>query len=390
MENLDPGHAALIPVAKKPDVVMVRGEGSYLSDERGRRYLDFVQGWAVNSLGHAPAALARALAAQATMLVSASPAFHTRVQLDYAAALVAAGALDRVFFCSTGAEANEGAIKLVRRWASKHRPGAFEIVTTLGSFHGRTLATMAASGKPGFDALFPPRIEGFRKVPYGDLAAMEAAIGPATAAVMVEPIQGEGGVVVPPEGYLRGLRALTEAHGVLLVLDEIQTGMGRTGTLFRFEHEGVRPDVLTLGKGIGGGVPLAALCARDSVCCFDPGDQGGTYPGNALMMAAGKAVLDVLVAPGFLDGVRARGAELRAGLDAIARDGGHVEVRGAGLLWALRLREANAADVVERARDAGLLLNAPRPDLLRFMPALNVTPVEIADGLAILCGVLAG
>jgi acetylornithine/N-succinyldiaminopimelate aminotransferase len=378
----------LMRVAPRPDLVVVRGEGSYLWDERGARYLDFVQGWAVNSLGHAPTALARAIADQAATLVHASPAFHTRVQLDYAEAIVRAGALDRVFFCSTGAEANEGAIKLVRRWASRRRPGAFEILTAEGSFHGRTLATMAASGKPGFDGLFPPSVPGFRKVPYGDLAVLEAAITDRTAAVMLEPIQGEAGVVVPPASYLRAVRELTEQRGVLLVLDEIQTGMGRTGALFRFETERIEPDVLTLGKGIGGGVPLAALCARESVSCFERGDQGGTYPGNALMMAAGHAVLKEVTAPGFLEGVRARGEELRAGLSALASKHGHVEVRGAGLLLALSLREPNAAEVVEHARDAGLLLNAPREDLLRFMPALNVTSEEIQACLALLESVL--
>lgn len=385
-----PGFDALMQVAPRPDIVMVRGEGSFLWDERGERYLDFVQGWAVNSLGHAPAALARALSSQAATLLSASPAFHTRAQLDYAAALVERGALDRVFFCSTGAEANEGAIKLVRRWASKRRPGACEILTAHGSFHGRTLATMAASGKPGFDALFPPKVPGFRKIPYGDLEALEAEITEKTAAVLLEPIQGEGGVVVPPDGYLRGVRELTEERGLLLVLDEIQTGIGRTGTLFRFESEGIEPDVLTLGKGLGGGVPLAALCARRAVACFDPGDQGGTYPGNALMMAAGKAVLEEVTAPGFLERVRASGRELERGLVALAEKHGHSEVRGAGLLLAMRLREPVANSIVERARQAGLLLNAPRHDLLRFMPALNVTSDEIGMALEILGDVFAG
>jgi acetylornithine/N-succinyldiaminopimelate aminotransferase len=379
-----PGLGALMHTAKRPELLMVRGEGSYLWDARGRRYLDFVQGWAVNALGHAPAALREAISAQAGTLVNASPAFHTEAQLEYVAALVAEGALDRVFFCSTGAEANEGAIKLVRRWASRKRPGAFEIVTTEGSFHGRTLATMAASGKPGFDQLFPPAVPGFVKVPYGDLAALEAAIGERTAAVMLEPIQGEAGVVVPPEGYLRAVRELTSARGVLLVLDEVQTGMGRTGTLFRFEAEGARPDILTLGKGLGGGVPLAALAATEAAACFEPGDQGGTYAGNPLMMAAGKAVLDALLAPGFLEGVRARGAELRAGLEALARRRGLGEVRGAGLLLALRLARPEANEVVERCRDEGLLLNAPRPDLLRFMPALNVSAAEVEEALALL------
>jgi acetylornithine/N-succinyldiaminopimelate aminotransferase len=362
---------------QRPDLVMARGAGSWLWDEQGRAYLDFVQGWAANCLGHAPGILRDALAAQAAILVNASPAFFNRPQLALAAALARASGLDRVFFASTGAEANEGAVKLVRKWGRLHRGGASEVITAHGGFHGRTLAMMAASGKPGWDALFPPAVPGFRKVPFGDLAAVAAAIDEATAAVMVEPIQGEAGVVVPPAGYLAGLRRLTRERGVLLVLDEVQTGMGRTGSLFAFEAEGARPDVLTLGKGLGAGLPLAALLATREASCFAPGEQGGTFGGTPLVSAAGLAVLEALLAPGFLAGVRARGEALAAGLGRVADRFACPAVRGRGLLQALALPAPRAEAVVARAREGGLLVNAARPDLLRFMPALDVSEAEI-------------
>ena len=233
--------SALMPVAPKPDAVMVRGEGSWLWDQRGKRYLDFVQGWAVNCLGHCPEVVQRALHAQASTLINASPAYYTEPQLALATALAQASGLDHVFLCSIGAEANEGAIKLARKWGALHRGGAFEIITTQDSFHGRTLATMAASGKPGFGDLFPPRMPGFVHVPFGDVDALEAAISERTVAVMLEPIQGEGGVNVPPAGYLRTLRELASARRILLIADEIQTGMGRTGALLACEHESASP-----------------------------------------------------------------------------------------------------------------------------------------------------
>ncbi len=262
---------SLMTVTTRPNRVMVRGQGSYLWDDHGRRYLDFIQGWAVNALGHAAPEMARALAQQASLLISASPALHNAPQIELAERLVALSGLHRVGFCNSGAEANEGAIKLVRKWGRLHRQGAYEIVTAEQAFHGRTLAAMAASGKPGWDELFPPNMPGFRRVPFGDLAAVRRHVRqPKTAAIMVEPIQGEAGVIVPPDGYLRGLRQIADEFGLLLVFDEVQTGLGRMGTLFAFEHEGVRPDILTLGKGLGGGVPSvggAGQRARRLFCC---------------------------------------------------------------------------------------------------------------------------
>ncbi|HEX7669462.1 MAG TPA: acetylornithine/succinylornithine family transaminase [Polyangiaceae bacterium] len=378
----------LMNLTTRPAAVMVRGEGSYLWDAAGRRYLDFVQGWAVNALGHAPPELREAISRQAATLLNASPAYHTVPQGELADELSSASGLGRVFFCNSGAEANEGAIKLARKWGKIHRGGAYEIITTVNGFHGRTLATMAASGKPGWDTMFPPAISGFVKVPFGDADAVRAAIRLETVGVLVEPIQGEGGVVMPPSSYLAALRKLTTETGTLLMLDEVQTGIGRTGTLFAHQHDGVLPDVMTLGKGLGGGIPLAALVASEDAACFSPGEQGGTFNGNPLVTAAGLAVLRAVRSPGFLENVVRRGAELSRGLQKLGGEHGIVEVRGRGLLVAARL----ATDAAERVRDAafelGLLVNSVRPDTLRFMPALNVSASEVEEMLALLARAL--
>jgi len=367
----------VMPVAVRPPVVMVRGEGSWLWDQEGKRYLDFVQGWAVNCLGHAPPAIRAALAEQAERLINCSPAYYNAPMARLATLVAETSGLGQVFLCNSGAEANEGAIKLARKWGRRHRDGAFEIVTMDHGFHGRTLATMAASGKPGWDALFPPAVQGFRKVPLNDLDAVASAVGPQTVAVMLEPIQGEAGVLPADDGYLRDLRALTRERGVLLVLDEIQTGIGRTGRLYGYEHAGVVPDIMTLGKGLGAGVPLAALVASDDASCFEPGDQGGTFGGNPLMAAVGVAVLDAVREPDFLHGVTVRGQYLARRLRDLSADLGHGEVRGRGLLLALELLTADAPAVARVAMDRGLLINAPRPTSLRFMPSLTVSTDEI-------------
>ncbi len=380
---------ALMVTGKRFPVVMVEGQGSFLWDESGKKYLDFVQGWAVNCLGHAPPVVAEAAAAQAKRLVHCGPVFYTPPLLDLASMIVH-HTLDRVFFTNCGAEANEGAIKLARKWGQKHRGGAYEIVTTENSFHGRTLATMSASGKPGWDTLFEPKVPGFVKVPLNDLEAARRAVGDRTVAVMLEPVQGEGGVNLASPEYVRGLRELTRDMGILLILDEIQTGMGRTGTLFAYEHFGIEPDILTLGKGIAGGAPLGALVAREEVCCFEPGDQGGTFNGGALVTAMGAAVFREVSRPEFLAGVVRTGAYLTERLQAVATRHGERSVRGRGLLVAMVLSAPRAAKVAERAFEAGLLLNAPRPDILRFMPALNVARAEIDQMIEMLDELLGG
>jgi acetylornithine/N-succinyldiaminopimelate aminotransferase len=342
----------------------------------------------VNALGHCPKAIGEALAAQAATLINPSPAFWNAPSARLAQRLVQHSCFDRVFFANSGAEANEGAIKLARKWGTKFRNGAYEIITFDHAFHGRTLATMSASGKAGWDALFEPKVPGFPKATLNDLASVDRLIGPRTAAVMLEPIQGEAGVLSATDDFLHALRALTRERGVLLIVDEVQTGMGRTGRLFGYEYAGVEPDIMTLGKGIGGGVPLAALLAKEPVCCFAHGDQGGTYNGNPLMTAVGLAVLEAVLAPGFLDGVTAKGRQLGEGLRALSRKHGLGEVRGRGLLMALDLGREAGARVADHARANGLLLNSPRPDSLRFMPALTVLADEIERMLAGLDGAL--
>ncbi|MCU0950099.1 MAG: acetylornithine transaminase [Burkholderiaceae bacterium] len=373
---------ALMHIAPRPATVFVEGRGSWLTDHRGRRYLDFVQGWAVNALGHCPPQIAQALASQAARLINPGPAYFNDAAIALAQRLAQLSGLPKVFLASSGAEANEGAIKLARRWGRRHRGGAFEIITFADAFHGRTLATMSASGKAGWERLFEPKVAGFPKARINDLGSVEAQVGPATVAVMLEPVQGEAGVIPATPQFLRELRALCDRHDLLLILDEVQTGIGRTGTLFAFEQAGIAPDVLTLGKGLGGGTPLSALLAGARADCFEPGDQGGTYCGNPLMAAVGCAALDTVAQPAFLAAVRARAAQLQSVLAGhAARIGG--AVRAAGLLQALVLPAAVAAQVVEQARDAaeadqgGLLLNAARPDVLRLMPALNVSADEI-------------
>jgi len=374
----------VMKITARPPVVMVEGAGSWLRDGDGRQYLDFVQGWAVNCLGHSHPVMRQALEEQAARLINCSPSFYNAPMARLATRVAESSGLAHVFFCNSGAEANEGAIKLARKWGAQHRGGAHEIVTMHGAFHGRTLATMSASGKPAFEPLFEPKVPGFVKVELNDLDAVTAAITERTVAVMLEPIQGEAGVFEATDEYLRGVRELTRARGVLLILDEIQTGIGRTGRLYGFEHAGVRPDIMTLGKALGGGVPLAALVASAQASCFEAGDQGGTFNGSPLMTAVGDAVLDTVARPEFLAAVRATSEHLRARLRDLSAGLGHGEVRGRGLLLALALRRGDANKVVEAAFERGLLINAPRPDTLRFMPALTVTREEVDEMLKLL------
>jgi len=382
------GTEALMYITDRPAVVMDRGAGSWLWDSEGKAYLDFVQGWAVNCLGHSPRVLVDAIQRQAERLINPSPAFYNGPMIALAKLLTTHSVFDRVFFANSGAEANEGAIKLARKWGQLHKNGAYEIITMDHAFHGRTLATMSASGKPQWAQLFEPKVAGFPKVTLNDLSAVRNAITANTVGVMLEPIQGEAGVFPATVDFLRELRQLTENEGLLLIVDEVQTGMGRTGQLFAYEHAGITPDIMTLGKGIGGGLPLSALLAREEICCFVPGDQGGTYNGNPLMTAVGCAVIETLLAPGFLEHVRETGDYIAARLHQLSTDYDLGEIRGCGMLWALDLDTPRAAIVAKRAMAAGLLINAPQAHTLRFMPALNVSRAEIDQALDILAPLL--
>ncbi|CAG2149125.1 Acetylornithine aminotransferase [Cupriavidus campinensis] len=378
---------SLMYITNRPELVFTEGKGSWLTDHNGKRYLDFVQGWAVNSLGHSNEGMIEALEKQARKLLNPSPAFYNEPMLVLSKQLTDNSCFDKVFFANSGAEANEGAIKLARKWGRKHKNGAYEIITMDHSFHGRTLATMSASGKAGWDTIFAPQVPGFPKAELNNLASVEALITDKTVGIMLEPVQGEGGVIPATREFMQGLRALADKHKLLFIVDEVQTGCGRCGTLFAYELSGVEPDIMTLGKGIGGGVPLSALLCKAEVASFEAGDQGGTYNGNPLMTAVGSSVIAQLTAPGFLDDVKAKGQYLREQLLALSDEFGLGGERGEGLLRALVLNKEIGAQIVEEAREMapeGLLLNAPRPGLLRFMPALNVTRAEIDQMIGML------
>ena len=365
---------SIMYTADRPEVVFSSGSGAWLEDREGKRYLDFVQGWAVNCLGHSPPSLRDALTQQAGLLWNASPAFYNQPQLRLARSLTAASGLGKAFFVSTGAEANEGAIKLVRKWGQLNKAGAFKIITMEGGFHGRTLATMSATGKDTFTSLFNPKVDGFIKVPFNDLDACAAAIDDAVVAIMLEPIQGEAGVIPATKAFIDGIAALCEKQNVLLIFDEVQTGMGRTGELFASQYYGLTPDVMTLGKGLGGGAPLGALLAKESVCCFEAGEQGGTFSGNALMTAVGQSVFDTVSQDVFLETVKQQSRYLRLALSSLL---GESAVRGVGLLLALQLPKPCAFEIVAQCFANGLIVNAPNAYCLRFMPALNVSCSEI-------------
>lgn len=382
----------LMEITARPDLVFVRGQGSWLEDHAGKRYLDFVQGWAVNTLGHCAPEMQKALLDQSKLLMNPSPAFYNEPSIALAQRLTGASVFDRVFFANSGGEANEGAIKLARKWGQVNKNGAYKIITMNHGFHGRTLATMSASGKPGWDKMFAPQVEGFPKAEINDLESVRKLIDDQTVAIMLEPVQGEAGVIPATKEFMQGLRKLADEHKLLFIVDEVQTGMGRTGTMFAYQQSDVVPDIMTLAKGIGGGVPLAALLARQEVCVFAHGDQGGTYNGNPLMAAVGVAVFDVLAAPGFMESVNARAKQLSEGLLALSAKYGMKGERGLGLLRALVMDRDDGPAIVEAARNLapnGLLLNAPRGNLLRFMPALNVTAEEIDTMLKQLDGLIA-
>jgi acetylornithine/N-succinyldiaminopimelate aminotransferase len=374
-------------ITKRPDIVMVEGKGSWLTDQNGKRYLDFLQGWAVNCLGHCNPGIVNALHQQAQKLINPSPAFYNEPMIRLSDLLTESSCFDKVFFANSGAEANEGAIKLARKWGQLHKKGAYEIITFDHSFHGRTLATMSASGKPGWDTMFAPQVSGFPKAELNDINSVKKCITDKSVAVMLEPVQGEGGVIPCDDQFMRDLRQLTKEHNLLLIVDEVQAGFGRTGKLFAYQNYGIEPDIMTLGKGIGGGVPLAALLCRDEVACFVPGDQGGTYNGNALMTAVGISVIEQLLAPGFLQSVTTKGALLQSELLKLSSEFGLQGERGKGLLRALMLGKDIGGKLVDLARvhqPEGLLINSPRPDLLRFMPALTVSNEEIMTMCVIL------
>lgn len=365
-----------LQVVNRQPIVLARGEGTRVWDDEGKEYLDFTSGWAVTNIGHANPVLAEAIAEQARTLIQTSNQFYTIPQIKLAQLLVKNSCLDRVFFANSGAEANEGAIKNARKWGRSNRNGASEIITVSHAFHGRTLNTMAAGDKPMDD--FSPVPEGFVNVEFGDLDAIKSATSERTAAVMLEPVQGEGGVNIPEPGYLPGVREWCDEHGLLLVFDEVQTGFGRLGTLFGYESFGVEPDVMTLAKGLGGGAPIGAFMLNEHAVALVPGDHGSTFGGNVLTTAAAYASTKYIIDHDIAGHAARMGEYLRAGLNSIKdRRSFITDVRGMGLLNGVEFDREMAAATLTCCNARGLLLNFTRPQLIRIMPPLTVSESEI-------------
>ncbi len=368
---------------RRQPVVIVRGEGTKVWDADGKEYLDFVAGWAVNQLGHSHPVITQAISEQAGTLIQTSNQFYTVPQLRLAETLIENSCLDLVFFCNSGAEANEGALKLARRYGKLNRDGAYEVITAFNSFHGRTQATVAATGQPHYQENFAPLLPGFVHVDFNDVEGIMNATTERTAAVMVEPVQGEAGVIIPDDDYLQRVREWCDSQGILLILDEVQTGMGRLGSLFGYQEYGVEPDVMTLAKGLGYGVPIGAFLSKEHCQALVPGDHGSTFGGNALTTAAAYAGTKYLLDNDILGHVKEMEGHLLARLNELKGRYSFVsEVRGKGLLAAMDFDQDISGQVLTNANEAGLLLNAPRPHTIRFMPPLTVTREEIDEGVS--------
>jgi predicted acetylornithine/succinylornithine family transaminase len=381
----------IMNVTERTPLTIVKGQGARVWDEEGKEYLDFVGGWAVNSLGHCHPAVVKAITEQAQTLIHTSNQFYTVPQLQLAQLLVENSCLDKVFFGNSGAEANEAAIKLARRYGQLKLGGAYEIITTLGSFHGRTLATVAATGQEKMQKPFPPLPTGFVNVKYNSVGAIKSATSQRTCAVMIEPVQGEGGVNLPDNGYLSEVRTWCDQKGILLVLDEVQTGIGRIGTLFAYEQYGVEPDIMTLAKGLGSGVAIGAILAKEKAAVFAPGEHGSTFGGNPLACAAGYATLKFIIDNGIPAKAKAVGdylvrvlAKLKEKFPFIA------DVRGRGLLVAMEFKGDIAAPLTIDCLKKGLLVNQLKPNAVRFMPPLIIGNGEVDEALGILDEVLIG
>jgi predicted acetylornithine/succinylornithine family transaminase len=375
---------------KRMPLTVVRGEGVRVWDEGGKEYLDFTSGWAVNALGHCHPAVVGAVCEQARTLIQMSNQFYTVPQVQLAELLVENSALDRVFFCNSGAEAVEGSVKLARRYGKLHRDGAYKVITTFNSFHGRTLSMVAATGQAKHQEPYVPLPEGFVNVEYNNIDAIRKATGADTCAVMLEPIQGEGGVTIPDDDYLKRVRAWCDETGILLILDEVQTGIGRVGALFGYELYGVEPDIMALSKGLGGGVALGAFLAKERASVFAPGEHGSTFGGNPLACAAGYATVKFIIDEGIPHKARETGAYLVSELDKLKSKFEYiVEVRGRGLLVAMEFSRELSDGIVRGCLERGLLVNPVRPNAVRFMPPLNITMSDVEEAMDLLEPVLA-
>ncbi len=375
---------------RRQPVVIVRGEGTRVWDADGKEYLDFVAGWAVDNLGHCHPVITEAIVDQAKTLLQTSNQYYTVPQLQLAELLVDNSCLDQVFFGNSGAEANEGALKLARRYGKLHRDGAYEVITAFSSFHGRTLATVAATGQPHYQENFTPLLPGFVHVDYNDVEAIMNATTDMTAAVFLEPVQGEGGVIIPADDYLQRVREWCDRQGLLLMLDEVQTGLGRLGSLFGYQEYGVEPDVITLAKGLGYGVPIGAFMSKEYCMALVPGDHGSTFGGNALTTAAAYAGTKFLIDDDIPAKVKRMEIHLLNRLNELkSRFSFVTDVRGKGLLAAMEFDGDISGQVLTNANEAGLLLNGVKPNAIRFMPPLTITAEEIDQAMECLAEALA-
>jgi len=381
----------MMNTVKRVPLTLVRGKGAQAWDDNGKEYLDFVGGWAVDSIGHSHPVLAEALAEQANTLIQTSNQFYTIPQIQLAELLVQNSCLDKVFLCNSGTEANEGAVKLARRYGQIHLNGAYEVITTWSSFHGRTLAMTAATGQQKFQQPYLPLPVGFINVDYNDIEAIKKVTTSNTCAVLVEPVQGEGGVNLPDEDYLSEVREWCDRNNILLILDEIQTGVGRTGTLFAYEHYGIEPDIMTLAKGLGSGVPVGAILAKERASVFKPGEHGSTFGGNPLCCAAAYAALKYIIDNDIPGNVKQVGQYLIDGLLELRNKYQFItDVRGLGLLIAIEFEKDIAESILKSCLEEGLLVNQLKPNTLRFIPPLIIEKKDIDKALVIINKVLSG
>ncbi|MBQ6169622.1 MAG: acetylornithine transaminase [Ruminococcus sp.] len=388
-EMVKKANSSIMYTTNRPDVVFEKGEGSYLWDLNGDKYLDMIQGWAVCCLGHCAPVMQKALCEQSKLLINPSPSYYNVPATELADLLTRISCMDKVFFINSGAEANEGAVKLARKYGSKFKNGAYEIITAKNSFHGRTLAMMSASGKEKWKNLYSPKVDGFIWAEYNNIDAIKSNISDKTCAVMLELVQGEGGVIEADVEYVKEIRRLCDENDILLIIDEVQTGIGRLGTMFGYELYGIEPDIMTLAKGIGGGVPLSAVLAKDRVCCFDAGDQGGTYSMTPIATAVGLAVVNEIIDKDILGNVNEVGAYFRAELDKLVDEYSFVSgTRGKGLLLALALDGVEGSEIQAECFRNKLIINSPNKNTLRFMPALNLSKKEADECISILKKVL--
>ena len=384
-------HKYYMPTFKRIPVTLVRGQGARVWDDNGRQYLDFTAGWAVNSLGHCHPAVVEAVTQQVKTLIHVSNSYYTVPQIELAKLLVQNSCLDKVFFCNSGAEATEGAVKLARRYGHLHLGGAYEVITATGSFHGRTLAMVSASGQLKFQKPYIPLPSGFVNVKYNNIEAIEEAINEKICAVMLEPIQGEGGVNLPDKNYLKIVSELCRQRGILFILDEIQTGIGRTGSLFAYEQYGIEPDIMTLAKGLASGIPIGAILARERASVFSVGEHGSTFGGNPVACVAGYATLKFIIDNNIAENARLMGQHLATGLEELKQKYDFTtDVRGLGLLQAMEFNSDIAETLMLACLKNGLLVNKLKDNALRFMPPLIINKDDVNEALGILDKALSG